>query len=60
MTDIERIREIVNKAISLIEYIYGLLDDIEKAKDTDKETIERLEEEVSDLTNDLEEARREE
>lgn len=60
MTDIERIRDIVNKAISLIKDVYGLLNDIEKAKDTDKETIERLEVEVWDLTNDLEKARREE
>ena len=58
MTDIDRIRDIMTKIISLAEDAHGLLDDIEKAKDDDRTTIERLEEEVADLTSDLEDARR--
>lgn len=58
MTDIERIRGIMTKLINLAEDVDGLLDGIERAKDDDRATIERLEEEVADLTSDLEDARR--
>lgn len=58
MTDIQRARDIANKIISLVEDLHGFIDDIESRQENDKETIDRLEEEVDDLTSDLEEARR--
>ena len=60
MTDIERVQSLVTSIINYAEDIQGLMDDIQRAKDIDKETIERLEDEVADLTSDLEDARREE
>ena len=58
MTDIERLRNHVSNMEELVEKLHGILDDIEEAKERDRETIERLEEEVADLTSDLEDARR--
>lgn len=57
MTDIERLRNLITDVADMVEKMHGLLDKIEHAKQLDAETIERLEEEVADLTNDLEDAR---
>lgn len=58
MTDIQRVRDIADRIIGLTEDLQGLIDDIGSRQESDKETIDRLEEEVADLTSDLEDARR--
>ena len=57
MTDIQRARDIADRIIIMAEDLHGLIDDIESRQEGDRETIERLEGQVDELTIDLEEAR---
>jgi archaellum component FlaC len=57
MTDIERLRTSVSRLFDLAEEIERALNDVEANTQRDKDTIERLEEEVADLTTEIEEAR---